>query len=325
MRAGYDRPGRIAVVVIGRNEGVKLERSLRSALATAWPVVYVDSCSSDGSVDLARRLGASVVELATPPPCSIARARNAGFAHASALDPELMLVQFLDGDSELSPGWCAAAGAAMASNPVLGAVFGTMRERDPRRSLLSRIYHVEFGQHRMAANDCPGMSLMRAAAFRAAGGFPEDLIHFEDRELSNRLREAGWQIQRLDAEMAVHEVGGQSFAAWWGRRWRGGYDQACELSRHRPRPAAALRGSLRAWFWGLLLPLTAVAAGTVSRPALLLLPLGYALLFARIARRVSRWGFSSRDAAAYAAAAVVAKVPEALGQLHYYGWRAVRR
>src|SRR5215468_9741700 len=105
----HPRPSRLAAVVIGRNEGAKLERSLRSVLGSAWPVVYVDSCSRDGSADLARRLGTSVVELATPPPCTPARARNAGFARASELACDVELVQFLDADSELSTGWCAVA------------------------------------------------------------------------------------------------------------------------------------------------------------------------------------------------------------------------
>ena len=41
-------------------------------------VVYVDSGSTDGSVDLARDLGADVVELDLSSPFTAARARNAG-------------------------------------------------------------------------------------------------------------------------------------------------------------------------------------------------------------------------------------------------------
>ena len=47
-----------AAVVIGRNEGRRLERSLDSVLATGLPVVYVDSGSTDGTPGpIARRAG----------------------------------------------------------------------------------------------------------------------------------------------------------------------------------------------------------------------------------------------------------------------------
>ena len=57
-----DRP--IGVVVIGRNEGEHLKRCLASILAQhQGPVVYVDSGSSDGSVEYAQSVGVDVVDL----------------------------------------------------------------------------------------------------------------------------------------------------------------------------------------------------------------------------------------------------------------------
>ncbi len=49
----------IGVVAIGRDEGERLERCLRSVRAPGRTLVYVDSGSSDGSVALAERLGAA--------------------------------------------------------------------------------------------------------------------------------------------------------------------------------------------------------------------------------------------------------------------------
>ena len=45
------------VVAIGRNEGERLRLCLESVVGHAQAVVYVDSGSSDGSVELARSLG----------------------------------------------------------------------------------------------------------------------------------------------------------------------------------------------------------------------------------------------------------------------------
>ncbi len=53
---------RFGAVAIGRNEGDRLVRCLKS-LIQAYTVIYVDFGSSDGSVEVARGLGAEVVEL----------------------------------------------------------------------------------------------------------------------------------------------------------------------------------------------------------------------------------------------------------------------
>jgi glycosyltransferase involved in cell wall biosynthesis len=58
----------LGVVVIGRNEGERLRRCFASLSETAALIVYVDSGSTDGSLDLARQLGVQVVplDLSTP-------------------------------------------------------------------------------------------------------------------------------------------------------------------------------------------------------------------------------------------------------------------
>ena len=67
--------------MIGRNEGERLKRCLRSLLAQgAGPIVYVDSGSSDDSVAFSASLGVHVVNLDTSVPFTMARGRNAGFA-----------------------------------------------------------------------------------------------------------------------------------------------------------------------------------------------------------------------------------------------------
>lgn len=65
-------------VVIGRNEGERLQRCLASLPADAR-IVYVDSGSDDDSVLYARRRGIDVIELDRTTPFTAARARNAGF------------------------------------------------------------------------------------------------------------------------------------------------------------------------------------------------------------------------------------------------------
>ena len=87
----------VGAVVIGRNEGIRLQRCLKSLVPQVAHLVYVDSGSQDDSVAFARSLGATVVELGTETPFTAARARNAGFEALMGL-AELDFVQFIDGD-----------------------------------------------------------------------------------------------------------------------------------------------------------------------------------------------------------------------------------
>jgi glycosyltransferase involved in cell wall biosynthesis len=77
----------IGIVAIGRNEGDRLKACLDSLKQSGCPLVYVDSGSSDGSVELARSFGAQVVELDMSIPFSATRARNAGVKHLQSSHP----------------------------------------------------------------------------------------------------------------------------------------------------------------------------------------------------------------------------------------------
>ena len=68
----------IGIVVIGRNEGQRLQRALGSVPRGAAAALYVDSGSSDGSVGLAHSMDISVHELDPAEPFSAGRARRGG-------------------------------------------------------------------------------------------------------------------------------------------------------------------------------------------------------------------------------------------------------
>src|SRR6056297_2946780 len=86
----------VAAVAIGRNEGDRLTGCLASLKAQRLsPVVYVDSGSTDGSVEAARRQGAEIVELDMSAPFTAARARNAGAERVAEMAPGTMYIQFV--------------------------------------------------------------------------------------------------------------------------------------------------------------------------------------------------------------------------------------
>ena len=98
----------LGIVTIGRNEGDRLRRCLCSVVGHDLPVVYVDSNSTDGSVELARSLGAEVVKLDQSRSFTAAWRRNAGFERLRQIAPGIEYVQVVDGDCEVVSGWLAS-------------------------------------------------------------------------------------------------------------------------------------------------------------------------------------------------------------------------
>jgi hypothetical protein len=284
--------GALGMVVIGRNEGDRLVRCLESCARERVPVVYVDSGSADGSPDAARRLGATVLALDMSQPFTAARARNEGFALLRQRHPELLAVQFLDGDCELIAGWIAAASHFVDLNPGVVAVCGRRRERFPEASIYNRLCDIEWNTPPGAARAFGGDVLIRAQPLAAAGGYREDLIAGEEPELCVRLREAGWQIWRLDHDMTWHDAAMRRWKQWWRRCMRAGHAFAEGASLHGTPPELHfVAETRRAVVWGLVLPLLLLAA-TLAWPPACVLWLVYPLQWARVGWRLRGQGQS---------------------------------
>ncbi|WP_374301346.1 glycosyltransferase family 2 protein [Paracoccus sp. (in: a-proteobacteria)] len=299
----------IDAVAIGRNEGQRLVRCLDSLLAAGFrQIVYVDSGSSDGSVEEARARGIRVVQLDLTTPFTAARARNAGVAALPA-DPADH-IQFIDGDCVLDPGWLPRAARFLAQNPHAAVACGRLREIAPEASLYNRLIDNEWNTPIGEAKACGGIALMRTSAFLAASGFNPALIAGEEPELCLRLRQSGWQIWRLDAEMALHDAAMHRFGQWWRRARRAGYSYALGAALHGKSPERHnIAQTRRALTWGLGIPLAAVLGTVLVHPLLLALLLAWPLQILRLWRR---------DGDPLPAAfLVLGKIPEALGVLEY--------
>lgn len=315
-----------AVVVIGRNEGNRLKCCLASVLHQTANVVYVDSGSSDGSPELARSLGASVVELNPALPYTAARARNEGVEFLLREQPGLTTVQFLDGDCALAEGWLACAAAELEQRPEVAAVCGRRRERFVNRSVFNRLCDLEWEMLTAQPGTFGGDVMVRIAAFRQVGGFNAALIAGEEPELSLRMRQKGWTILRISREMSVHDAAMTSFGQWCLRTVRSGHAYAEGAWLHGLEPERHwLRQSLSGWFWGLVLPLSVLSLAWRIPAAAFLLAGAYPVLALRIYRRMRRRGLTSSNASLYAVFCVLAKFPEVAGQIMFHVCRYERR
>lgn len=302
-------PPYLAIIVIGRNEGERLRRCFQSLLDSgAGHIVYVDSGSTDGSVACAESFNVDVVLLDPAKPFTAARARNAGFDFIRSKVPETKYVQFVDGDCEVIGEWLQKALQALESNHGLAVVCGRRRERFPEVSIYNRLCDMEWDTPVGESKACGGDAMFRADAFEAVGGYNGDLIAGEEPELCFRLRQAGWKIARIDADMSLHDAAMLRFGQWWRRSMRSGYAYAEGAWLHGASPERyCVRETLRIWLWGFLLPVVCLLTAGVSAPAFLL----FLIYPAQTARIASKRGWL------YASFCTLGKFAEWTGQVRF--------
>lgn len=299
-------PFPIDAVVIGRNEGARLVACLDSLAGRVARLIYVDSGSTDDSVVAARAAGAEVVVLDLTVPFTAARARNAGLERTTA-----EFVLFVDGDCVVQPGFLPAALAAMRGPVVV--VCGRRRERFPERSVYNRLADREWDTPVGPALACGGDALMRRAAVAAAGGYRADLIAGEEPELCLRLRQAGGQILRIDAEMTLHDAAMTRIGQWWRRTRRAGHAFAEGAWLHG-QSGHWVREVRRALVWGAGVPVATLALGLVH-------PVGYGLILTwplQMARLAWRWRAEGRAGVEAAVFTVLGKIAEAQGVIGFH-------
>lgn len=276
----------VGAVIIGRNEGERLRACLASVLPSVPQVVYVDSGSTDGSVEMAQRMGADVLALDLGLPFTAARARNTGYRRLLTLHPEIRFVQFIDGDCEVVGGWTDAALQHIEAHPDCAVVCGRRRERYPEQSIYNRMCDLEWDTPVGDALSCGGDALFRTDALIQAGGFRDGLIAGEEPELCLRMRRAGWRIRRVDQEMTRHDAAITRWTQWWRRTVRGGHAFAEGAWLHGASPERHwVRQTARAVVWGILLPMLIVLFGLFVDARGWLVALLYPMQWLRLAIR----------------------------------------
>ena len=174
---------KMAVVIIGRNEGARLKCCLLSVLKSgAKKYVYVDSHSSDDSVKLATKLGFKVIELDNKKPLNAARARNEGFKWLDNHVQGMEYIHFIDGDCELDQGWLQKAYDALESDHDIAVLCGRLREKNRDLSLYNRLCDISWYIEPGEIKSCGGIATIRTDVFKEQNGFNESLIASEEPE-----------------------------------------------------------------------------------------------------------------------------------------------
>jgi GT2 family glycosyltransferase len=225
----------LAVVVIGRNEEAYLGGCLEAALAAVAPfgadVVFVDSCSTDRSVEIARRHPVRIAELGASASLCPALGRLVGQQLTAS-----RFVLFLDGDTEVDATWVRDGIAFLEAHPDVAGVSGRLREvyyADGR--IVGE--HADFfrvGSEPADVDELAGNAIYRRATLEAVGSFNPFLSSYEEMDLAERARQAGFRIVRLPITLGTHHTGQRGTVSELRRRYRDnlirGYGQVLRRS-----------------------------------------------------------------------------------------------
>ncbi|MFH0976961.1 MAG: glycosyltransferase [Spirochaetota bacterium] len=317
---------KIGVVIIGRNEGKRLVECFHSIIGKVNRIVYVDSGSTDNSVENARQLNIEVVELDMTMPFTAARGRNAGLKKLKVLKPVPEFVQFVDGDCKISNGWFEAALKTIKSHKNIAAVYGRRREEFPDKTPYNRIVDMEWENSVGESDACGGDALMKMKALDEVGGYNASLIAGEEPEMCLRMRRKGWKILSIGHEMTLHDANITRFGQLWKRSIRCGHAYldgflmyGTSDDRYRKKQV------LSVFFWSLCIPFLSIGLIPISKGWSLILMFSYGLLWYRIRKWRIGMSNTSIHASQYAAFYTIAKFAELQGMIQNIFNRIIKK
>jgi lipopolysaccharide/colanic/teichoic acid biosynthesis glycosyltransferase/GT2 family glycosyltransferase len=200
-----------------------------------YEVIVVDDGSTDGTGEIARRMGAYVIFQRN---AGAAAARNAGAAMARG---DLLL--FTDADCTPVPGWIAALVAPFDDERVAGAKGTYLTSQS---AIVSRFTQLEYEDRydRMAGVESIDFVDTYSAAYRrdiflANGGFDPTFRFDEDQEFSFRLTEKGYRLVFAPTAQVYHRHNA-TLAAYIRRKFLMGHWKVPVTRRH---PGRAVKDS----------------------------------------------------------------------------------
>jgi len=272
----------VTVIVPAYNEATSLAdtvRSLQAQTERAYEIIVVDDCSTDGTGDLARALGVTVVR---PPrnTGSKAGAQSYGLRHVRT-----PLTVALDADTVLAPDGLERL-LPMFEQPEVAAACGFVVPQRVR-SVWERGRYIEYlfaftfykrlqeyyGKP-LISSGC--FSMYRTTILREHGGW-SDRTMAEDMDLTWSLYQSGHAV-RFVPEAVCYPIEPRTFTLMGKqlRRWSHGFVQNVRLHWRGLLGVPYLRSAVAVAFWDatiaaavylLLLPLLAVL---LARPWILL-------------------------------------------------------
>lgn len=205
----------LSVCIIGRNEALNLKRLHVSLgplfeLLDSVQTIYVDSASSDESVDIGKELFDEVYVLAESPHLSASAGRNIGTVNAKA-----DWILYLDGDMEFSATFAPLILSAIDENPREKGFTG-INVYHYENGLVSEKWKTNKGDNSIAFHFGGAVMLPRDAVIRA-GNWSFGIYSNEEIDIYCRLRAIGVQVIFRECVMIHHYT---HWEGWLLKLWR---------------------------------------------------------------------------------------------------------
>lgn len=214
----------VSIIIKTLNEEKRIAATIESALSALGEmpgeVVIADSGSSDRTVEIAQRYPVVIAQIMPParPSCGIGP--QLGFQHSRG-----DYLCLLDGDMLLDPGFLGDAIRFLERNPTVAGVTGHVEEMQTANLEYARRVQRHAPENRIGPLDrMNGGGLYRRSAIEQAGYLSDRNLHgYEEFDLGIRLRDAGWQLHRLDRRFVQHFGHTLNSYKLLMRRWRNKY------------------------------------------------------------------------------------------------------
>jgi N-acetylglucosaminyl-diphospho-decaprenol L-rhamnosyltransferase len=257
---------RAAVVIPTLNARELLHAALESLRAQTLPaeIVVVDNASTDGTGDMLRREFPEVHVVHNERNLGFGRAVNRG---ADTLDGDVLVL--VNNDVVCEPTFLERLCTPFADERVGMAAGVLLQATRPELvdaaglelDVTLRAWQYRWNEPAERLRDAPnpvgpsgGAGAYRLDAFRAVGGFDEELFaYWEDVDLALRLREAGWRCVLVPEARALHRHGATLGAASPAQRRLEAFGRGYVLSKYRVARGLRRRLAIALLDWPVLL------------------------------------------------------------------------
>ena len=192
--------------------------SLRKLKAVPYEIIVSDGHSSDGTLDIAKKLADKVVEHDGKTRQTISGGRNAG---AAAAKGELLV--FFDADCHIlsdQDAFFAEAVKQFDNNPKLVGLTVNIRIDADKETAADKIiysvlnFNLAFRNNIFHSGESTGeFQMIRKSAFDQIGGFDEKLVTREDADMFYRLAKIGRTM--VDRKLTVYHPGRRAHKVGW--------------------------------------------------------------------------------------------------------------
>lgn len=196
---------RVSIIIKALNEEKRIARAIESSLRAlervGGEVILADSCSTDQTIEIAKRYPIKIVQLAHPAERCCGVGPQLGYQHSCG-----DYVYILDGDMDLRADFIDQAVQFLDAHPTVAGVGGRVVEHN--LDSLEYKSRVERNAHHMSAGPVDRLDmggLYRRAAIDEVGYFSDRNLHsYEEFDLAIRLRASGWELARVAADAVDH-------------------------------------------------------------------------------------------------------------------------